>query len=70
MDRPFEEVALLAKTFFDLGHTVFQNFTCRHCGLRQTMEEPNRFFTAGTCEECGGETDLLKAGCGYLLLLS
>jgi hypothetical protein len=69
-DRPFDEVTMLAKGFFDQGHTVFQKFTCGDCGARQTMEEPNRFFAIGLCEECGAGTDLVKTGCGYVLLVS
>jgi hypothetical protein len=69
MDRPFEEVALIAKAMFDDGHTIFQKFTCHYCNARQTMEEPNRFFTIGTCDECGSETDLVRAGCGYMLAM-
>lgn len=70
MDRPFDESMLAAKAFFEEGHTVFQRFTCRGCGARQTMDEPNRFFVTGDCYECGTVTDLVKAGCGYALLVS
>ena len=45
-----------------------QKFSCEHCGSRQTMSEANKFFTSGTCEECGHSTDLKTAGCNYLII--
>lgn len=70
MDRPFEEMALIAQGFVHEGHTIFQKFTCRGCGARQTMEQPNMFFVTGVCQECDAETDLVRAGCGYSLVVN
>lgn len=68
MNHPFFEVAAEAKKHIDAGNTVWQKFTCTGCGSRQTMEEPNKFFTTGQCEECGHVTDIVATGCNYLLL--
>lgn len=69
-DYPFAEVALDAQEKMRAGHTVHQKFTCRFCGARQTMAEPNQFFAKGKCEECGAETDLIVMGCNYVLVAS
>jgi hypothetical protein len=34
------------------GGTIYQKWTCINCNSRQTMEEPNKLFTSGRCEEC------------------
>lgn len=44
----------------------YQKWTCRHCGSRQTMGEPNVFFRSGTCEECGKVSPIDK--CNYMLI--
>jgi hypothetical protein len=66
-DHPFYEVAAAAKKWIDAGQTIHQKFTCENCGVRQTMEIPNVFYTSGKCEECGHVTDLKLRGCNYLL---
>jgi len=52
------------------GVTVFQKWSCASCMSRQTMSVPNKFFTFGTCEECGHVTDITREGCNYLLIAS
>lgn len=47
---------------------VFQKWTCSHCNARQTMEEPNTFFTSGKCEECSQVTQI--ENCNYMATLS
>jgi len=46
--------------------TFFQKFTCDQCFARITMDEPNKLFVLGRCDECGHFTDLVKNGCNYL----
>jgi len=67
-DHPFYEVAKTADEMIGLGHTIHQKFTCAGCGVRQTMAEADKFFTHGTCEECGHVTDIVAQGCNYLLI--
>ncbi len=67
-DLPFYDVAKEAQAWMAMGHTIHQKFTCAHCGTRQTMAEPNRFFMKGQCQACGKETDIEAQGCGYLLV--
>lgn len=50
--------------------TVYQKWTCEKCWSRQTMSEANKFFTSGTCENCGHVTDIERDGCNYLLITS
>lgn len=64
-DYPIEECINVATPFVAKGVTLYQKWTCQHCGSRQTMGEPNRFFRAGRCEECGGTTVITR--CNYLL---
>lgn len=66
-DYPIEECVATADKYIAKGMFAYQKFTCDHCGSRQTMGEPNTFFTSGTCEACGKTTDLKKKGCNYLL---
>lgn len=68
LDYPFDEVTKTAQDYIALGAQVFQKFTCAGCGARQTIDEPNRFYTSGKCQECGHVTDIRKQGCNYLLV--
>jgi hypothetical protein len=63
----FADCVKTATPFIDAGHDIYQQFNCEHCGVKQTMEEKNKFFFKGKCEECGEMTDIHKNGCNYLL---
>ena len=63
---PFDEVVANAQTAIDKGATVHQQWNCEHCGAKQTMEEADKFFTSGICEECGKETDIKKNGHNFM----
>ena len=67
MDYPLLEMAAEANKHVEAGSTVWQKWTCRHCGSRQTMEKENTFYRSGRCEECGQVTIIEK--CGYTLLM-
>jgi len=67
MDFPLIEMVKEAEAHVVSGSTVWQKWTCGHCGSRQTMEEPNKFYVSGKCEECGQITIIEK--CGYTLLM-
>lgn len=67
MDYPLLDIAAEAAKHIDQGFTVWQKWTCGHCGSRQTMENPNVFYKSGRCEECGQVTIIEK--CGYTLLM-
>jgi rRNA maturation protein Nop10 len=69
MDHPFDETAKSAKEWCDRGQVIYQKFSCEQCGVRQTISVPNRFYTHGTCEECGFTTDIRKKGCNFMLVL-
>lgn len=47
----------------------YQKFTCSGCGQRLGMDEPNKFFTHGTCDRCPALTDIRKDGCNYVLIV-
>jgi len=49
------------------GALVYQQFNCEHCGTKQTMDVPNKFYTKGDCEECKKTTDIRKNGCNYMV---
>jgi len=66
--HPFDECAKAAKQKVDQGHTIYQQWNCAHCGVKQTMEVANTFFTLGKCEECGRETDIRRDGCNWMLV--
>jgi rRNA maturation protein Nop10 len=66
---PWDEVIPEVLKHIRNGANAYQQFNCAHCGTKQTMDVPNRFFTSGNCEECGKTTDIVKDGCNYLLHL-
>ena len=66
--HPFEECADAAlRLIIEKGVTIHQQWNCAHCGVKQTMEEANKFFTRGICEGCGKETDIQRDGCNYMV---
>ena len=68
MDGTFNEVFEEASAYLEIGATVYFRFTCEHCGSRQTFDTRNTLYETGKCEECGKITDLVKRGCGFMLL--
>jgi peptide subunit release factor 1 (eRF1) len=67
-DYPIEECLATAALLISQGATIHQKFTCSNCGARQTMDEPNKFFRTGHCEEC--DSISLITHCNYLLIWS
>jgi hypothetical protein len=63
---PFDECAAGAQEVTLRGGIIFQKFTCSGCGNRLTMDVPNKFFTRGTCDQCGTETNIQETGCNFL----
>ena len=65
---PFDECAKQAAHYVNvMGAELHQQFNCSGCGVKQTMEVPNKMFTTGKCEECGHITDIRRDGCNYML---
>lgn len=66
---PLEECAReIVSHIWPKGGDFFQQWLCEHCGVKQTMEEKNKLFTSGQCEECGKITDIRKTGCNYMVV--
>lgn len=63
---PFYEVAANAESKIKQGWTIFQQFNCAGCGVKQTMPNANGFHKFGTCEECGHLTNIEKDGCNFM----
>lgn len=63
---PFDEVVADAQGRMNEGAIVYQQFNCEHCGVKQTMDVPDTFFTSGICEECGKETNIRKNGHNFM----
>lgn len=72
-DYPIAECQKRIDEIFDrypsLDIKAFQKFSCEKCGERLGMDIPNAFFVSGTCDQCGHETDILKRGCNYTLVM-
>lgn len=66
-DFPFETVVRKAYAITDMGHDVYQKFTCARCRRRLTMATPNVFHETGTCDNCGAVTDIRRQGCNYMV---
>lgn len=63
---PLLEVAKQATVQVETrGATVWQKWTCLHCGSRQTMEQENTFYMSGRCEECGQVSEIVE--CNYMM---
>lgn len=69
-DFPFHQVLAKAEKLAASGYQVFQKFSCQHCGKRLTIGTPNEFFSKGKCEQCGGETNIERTGCNYMVTVS
>jgi hypothetical protein len=67
--HPIKECMQTAAPFIAKGARIYQQFLCAHCGTKQTMAEANRWFAAGTCEQCGEITNIEKDGCNYMMHL-
>lgn len=65
--HPWPEVVAAVDDLVEKGVEIHQQFNCEKCGAKQTMEEPDKLFTSGICEECGHETDIVKNGCNYMV---
>lgn len=69
--HPFYEVAEAAKKLMEeKGADVYQQFNCGKCDTKQTMTDPNVFYKAGTCEQCGAVTNIESTGCNYMVHFS
>jgi hypothetical protein len=66
--HPFWEVADKAHGLMQKGATIYQQFNCANCGVKQTMDKPNRWYKTGQCEECGHITNIEKNGCNMMVL--
>lgn len=67
-DFPLAEIGPEVERLASAGCQCFQKFSCEKCGSRQTIDEPNHFYTSGKCQECGHVTDITKSGCNYLVI--
>lgn len=71
MDYPIQDVLRQVNENRDLFGPRFhfhQKWTCPACGARQTMEEEDKMFAKGQCEECGKVSKIEK--CNYLAIFS
>lgn len=68
-DLPFDVITQQAEKLANKGALCFQKFTCEACGNRLMIEEPNKFYTTGSCDRCGHNTNIKKRGCGYMIVL-
>jgi len=66
LDHPFEEAVAKAIAAMQEGANIYQKYTCAGCGARLGMEEPNKFYTRGTCDQCETVTDIRKRGCNFM----
>jgi len=64
---PFWDVAKHAHELMLKGAHVYEQFNCANCGVKQTMDTPNQWFTKGVCEECGYVTDIEQDGCNMMV---
>ena len=66
--HPWNEVLANADRKIQEGWSVYQQWNCAHCGIKQTMSDKNKFFTRGKCEECGQKTDIKKDGHNFIAI--
>jgi len=65
-DYPLEDCVAQAEVIIGNGGRIHQKWTCRHCGARQSMGEPNVFYRSGRCEECNNISIIQK--CNYVAI--
>ena len=63
--HPWDEILASAAEQIAKGHIVYQQFNCEHCGQKLMLEEPNEFHETGTCDKCGGLTNIKKNGMNF-----
>lgn len=68
-DFPLTEIADAVERLIRQGATIHQKWSCSRCGLRLIMDEPNKLFTEGYCQECGTTTNIAAQGCNYLAVM-
>jgi hypothetical protein len=70
--HPFYDVVdnAIGNVHLKQGGTVFQQWLCHHCGVKQTMGLENQFYKKGKCEECGEITDIEQDGCNFMALFT
>lgn len=68
-DNTWDELIAQCKAL-PANSVFFLKFTCVTCGARQTLMQPNTFFTEGQCEECGSVTNIRQRGGGLFLILA
>ena len=64
--HPFGAVIKQAEETIAKGGTVYQQWNCSACGVKQTMESANTFHKLGKCEECEAVTDIKRDGCNFM----
>jgi hypothetical protein len=64
-DLPIDTIAKLGAEQIDKGFTLWQKWSCTHCGSRQTMEEPNILYRSGECQACGRISPIVV--CGFMI---
>ena len=67
-DKPLLEIAAECDVLIADGMTIFQKWTCVHCGARQTMPDPNVLYVAGLCDKCTLLTNIEENGCGFMVV--
>lgn len=65
---PFHMVVARGQALARRKATFYQQFVCARCGTKQTMSEPNQFWTEGICEECEHITNILEDGCNLMVV--
>jgi hypothetical protein len=65
---PFPDAVINAEVKMNEGWTVYQQFNCANCGVKQTMPDANTFYIFGKCEECGHTTNIEKDGCNFMAM--
>lgn len=68
-DYPIDALAITMQEAIYKGGKAYLKFTCVYCHSRQTIDEANKLYTQGKCEECGTVTDIAKRGGNLLVIL-
>ncbi len=66
---PFDDVLAQANEAINNGYVVYQQFKCAGCDNKLTMDVPDTFYTRGTCDKCGFETDIKATGQNFMAVL-
>jgi hypothetical protein len=70
---PFRDAVEMAHKLLNNPRTkgdveVYQQWMCVGCGSKETMPDPNTFYTEGRCGQCDRPSNIEADGCNFAIV--